>query len=158
EHTNQKIKTINFVKTNKTEVFEFYQHEEATTQITYTKVAEKYLYEPNASVMKSGAFKLVASRFELHKLHKNTHLYTSNELQPDFPGRIFEIKKQWRNSKKELKELTDQIPKANISTRNYPVSVDELHKKLKIKNGGEVYLFGCTLTNEEKTILECRKL
>jgi 16S rRNA G966 N2-methylase RsmD len=158
KHTNQKIKTINFVKSNKTEVFEFYQHDEATAQITYTAVAGKYLYEPNASVMKSGAFKLVANRYELHKLHKNTHLYTSNELHPDFPGRIFEIKKQWGNSKKELKELTAQIPKANISTRNYLVSVDDLYKKLKIKNGGDVYLFGCTLANEQKTILECRKL
>ncbi len=158
EHTNQKIKTINFGKTNRPEVFEFYQHEEATTQITYTTVAEKYLYEPNASVMKSGAFKLVASRFELQKLHKNTHLYTSNEFHPDFPGRIFDVKKQWGNSKKELKELTAQIPKANISTRNYPLSADELRKKLNIKDGGDTYLFPCTLENEEKVVIECGKL
>ncbi|HET7732383.1 MAG TPA: SAM-dependent methyltransferase, partial [Paludibacter sp.] len=157
-HTNQKIRTINFGKKNKTEVFEFYQEEEAGTQIEYATTAEKYLYEPNASVMKSGAFKLIAKQCGLRKLHKNTHLYTSIKLSLDFPGRIFEVQNQWGNSKKELKELVEKNPKANISTRNYPLSVDELRKKLKIKDGGEVYLFGCTVGDDQKVIIECKKL
>jgi len=158
KHTDQKIRTINFGKNNKTEVFEFYQEEEAEAQIKYATTAEKYLYEPNASIMKSGAFKLIAKQFGLHKLHKNTHLYTSVKLSLDFPGRIFKVQNQWANSKKELKELTEKNPKANISTRNYPLSVDELRKKLKIKDGGEVYLLGCTVGVDQKVIIECIKL
>lgn len=157
KHTNQKIKTLNFGKNNKTEVFEFCPEEESNAQITYSTVIQKYLYEPNASVMKSGAFKLIANRFDLLKLHKNTHLYTSDKASLDFPGRIFEIQKSWGNSKKELKELAEKIHKANISTRNHPQSVDELRKKLKIKDGGDVYLFACTMGTEEKVIIECVK-
>ena len=107
--------------------------------------------------MKSGGFKIIGTHFYLNKLHINTHLYTATELKLQFPGRIFEVKKVWGNSKKELKELALLLPKANITTRNYPVSVDELRKKLKIKEGGEVYLFACTLANEQKVVIECRK-
>jgi 16S rRNA G966 N2-methylase RsmD len=156
-HTNQQIKTLNIGKNDKTEIFEFYQEEESSAQIAYATTAKKYLYEPNAAVMKSGAFKLIANRFNLLKLHNNTHLYTSDKLTLEFPGRIFEVCNQWGNSKKELKELADKTPKANISTRNYPLPVDELRKKLKIKDGGEVYLFACTLANEQKVIVECKK-
>ncbi len=156
-HSNQKIKTINFGKKSKTDVFEFYQQEESTVQIDYEPIIEKYLYEPNAAVMKSGAFRLIANKFELDKLHTNTHLYTSPELSLEFPGRVFEVKKVWENSKKELKELLENVPKANISTRNYPLSVDELRKKLRIKEGGDTYLFACTLANEQKVIIECKR-
>jgi 16S rRNA G966 N2-methylase RsmD len=157
-HANQKIKTLNIGKNDKTDTFEFYQEEENTAQSTYATMVAKYLYEPNSSVMKSGAFKLIANRFGLYKLHKNTHLYTSDKLSLEFPGRIFEVYSQWGNSKKEMIELADKTPKANISTRNYPLSVDELRKKLKIKDGGEVYLFACTLANEQKVIVECKKV
>jgi len=94
----------------------------------------------------------------LHKLHINTHLYTSSELLTDFPGRIFEVKSVWGNSKKELKSNIQRIPKANITTRNYPLSVEELRKKLKIGEGGDIYLFACTLANEQKVIIECEKV
>jgi hypothetical protein len=107
--------------------------------------------------MKSGAFKIIANRFNLLKLHTNTHLYTSPELLLQFPGRIFEVQKLWGNSKAELKELAQHLPKANITTRNYPIGVDELRKKLRIKEGGETYLFACTLANEKKQIIECAK-
>jgi 16S rRNA G966 N2-methylase RsmD len=157
-HENPKITTVNFGKKDKKDVFEFFQDEESIAQITFTTAAETYLYEPNASIMKSGAFKLIANRYGLHKLHKNTHLYTSVKLLLDFPGRVFEVQNQWGNSKKELKELASKIPKANISTRNFPLSVDELRKKLKIKEGGETYLFAFTLANEQKVIIECKKV
>lgn len=157
-HINQTIKTINLKKDNKTEVFEFNAEDEIHAETTYASEIEKYLYEPNASVMKSGAFKLISTRFELYKLHKNTHLYTSPKLLLDFPGRVFEIDKLWKNSKCELKELSKKTPKANISTRNYPLTVDGLRKKLKIKEGGDTYLFACTIKNDEKTIIECKKI
>jgi len=157
-HSNPKITTVNLGKNAKKDLFEFFQNEESVAQIGFASGSETYLYEPNASVMKSGAFKLISSKFELHKLHINTHLYTSVKLTLDFPGRVFRVENQSGNSKKELKELADKTPKANISVRNYPLSVDDLRKKLRIKEGGETYLFACTLANEQKVIIECKKL
>ena len=157
KHIQQHIKTINFGKNDKVDAFEFLQNDETDARITYASSVQTYLYEPNASIMKSGAFKLIAERFELNKLHKNTHLYTSNQLITDFPGRVFEVQNTFGSSKSELKGLTDKIQKANITTRNYPLSVDELRKKLKMKDGGDIYLFACTFANDQKTIVQCVK-
>jgi 16S rRNA G966 N2-methylase RsmD len=155
--SNKKIKTINLTKNKVNQCFQFNTDETTNATLTYTSIIEKYLYEPNASIMKSGAFKIIGNRFDLHKLQINTHLYTSNKLSLQFPGRVFEVIKIYNNSKSELKELTQQTQKANITTRNYPISVNELRKKLKIKEGGESYLFACTLSNEHKVIIECKK-
>ena len=157
-NNTQTIHTININKNNTNQVFEFQADDEVVATIAYTSEISNYLYEPNAAVMKSGAFKSVGSKFELTKLHNNTHLYTSTKLMVDFPGRIFEVQKVWGNTKKDLRDLSTSAPKANISTRNYPLHVDELRKKLKIKEGGNIYLFACTLNNEQKVIVECRKV
>ena len=154
---NKKIKTINLTKNKISQTFEYDLNEESVAEVTFTSAMEKYLYEPNAAVMKSGAFKLIGNRFNLLKLHTNTHLYTSTELSLQFPGRIFEVVKTWGTSKKEMKELSQRLPKANITTRNYPNSVEELRKKLKIKDGGDTYLFACTMANEQKVMVECKK-
>lgn len=154
----KKITTINISKNKANQVFELNADDEASAIVCYTSELSNYLYEPNASVLKSGAFKSLGSRFGLSKLHTNTHLYTSTNLLVDFPGRIFEVQEIWGSAKKELKELASTTPKANISTRNYPLPVDELRKKLKIKEGGDVYLFACTLNNEQKVIVECGKV
>jgi len=151
------VRTCNFGKNTKQQLFEYKLDEEIIAEVSLATKVDKYLYEPNAAIMKSGAFKLIGKRFGFCKLHINTHLYTSNELIPEFPGRIFEVKRQWGNSKKELKELGDKLPKANITTRNYPIPVDELRKKLKIKDGGDIYLFACTLPDELKIIIETKK-
>jgi len=152
-----KIKTINFGKQNQNQIFEFEMIQESIENSIFTSEMLMFLYEPNAAVMKSGAFKLVGNRFSLHKLHINTHLYTSNELHSNFPGRIFEVIKVWENGKNEWKNQAKRLPKANISTRNYPISVEELRKKLKINDGGDNYLFACTLANEQKAMIECKK-
>jgi len=153
-----KVKTINLGVNKGNQEFGFSIDDESIAEASYTSIVGKYLYEPNAAIMKSGAFRLIGKRFNLHKLHINTHLYTSDELSVEFPGRIFEVQKLWGNSKSELKELYLNVPKANITTRNYPISVDELRKKLKIKEGGECYLFACTLNNEQKAVIECKKI
>jgi hypothetical protein len=153
-----KVKTINFSQNNGNQSFEFYSEDESMAESSFTSRAGNYLYEPNAAIMKSGAFRLIGQRFNVQKLHINTHLYTSNELSVDFPGRIFEVTNQWGNSKNELKDLMAKTPKANITVRNYPLSVDELRKKLKIKDGGDSYLFACTLNNEQKAIIQCKKI
>ena len=153
-----KITTINFLKNNFIQQFQFYQHEEVETEQILASSIETYLYEPNASILKSGAFKLTGKKFGLNKLHINTHLYTSTELIPNFPGRIFEIEQVFGNSQKDFKELAEIYPKANLTVRNYPQKTDELRKKLKISEGGDSYLFACTLWNNEKAIICCRKV
>ena len=152
-----KVKTINFGKQNLTQIFEFEIKLEATENSIFSSELGKYLYEPNAAVMKSGAFKLVGNRFNLLKLHINTHLYTSNEFEIDFPGRVFEVVRVWENGKNDWKNQAKRLPRANISTRNYPIGVDDIRKKLKISDGGDTYLFACTLVNEQKVMIECKK-
>ena len=155
---NKKIHTINICKNKPDQVFEFNSDEEFNATAAYTSSVGGFVYEPNAAIMKSGAFKLIGNNFGLDKLHINTHLYTSSELSLEFPGRVFEVQKVWGNSKQDLKELAKITPKANISTRNYLLSVDELRKKLKIKEGGEIFIIACTLADEKKVIIECRKV
>ena len=115
---------------------------------------KSYLYEPNASIMKAGLFKTVANRYNVQKLHPSTHLYTSEEFVPNFPGRSFEIK---RVTKVQRKEIQD-IEKANLSTRNFPGNVADLRKKLKLKDGGDTYIFACTLNDNSKVLIICNKL
>ena len=146
-----KIKTINFNK-NKTESFNFKWNQISSPSYSLPK---KYLYEPNAAIMKSGAFELLSEEYKVSKLHKHTHLYTSNELMT-FPGRSFIIHKMIPYHKKEVKELS--LYKANITTRNFPETVAHLRKKLKIKDGGSDYLFFTTLENNDKVILVCSKV
>ena len=112
-----------------------------------------YLYEPNASIMKAGLFKTVANKYNVQKLHPSTHLYTSEELVPNFPGRSFEIKRVTKVQKKEIQD----IEKANLSTRNFPGNVADLRKKLKLKDGGDVYIFACTLNDNSKVLIICEK-
>ena len=113
-----------------------------------------YLYEPNASIMKAGLFKTVANKYNVQKLHPSTHLYTSEELVPNFPGRSFEIKRVTKVQKKEIQD----IEKANLSTRNFPGNVADLRKKLKLKDGGDTYIFACTLNDNSKVLIVCNKL
>ncbi|UXP33367.1 class I SAM-dependent methyltransferase [Reichenbachiella agarivorans] len=118
---------------------------------------QKYIYEPNASIMKTGAFKAVAQNYHLQKLHRNSHLYTSTILVNDFPGRVFELGAVTVMNKKKLK---DYVPdnKANITVRNYPNTVQEIRKKTSIKDGGSVYLLATTLMDGSPKVLVCSRL
>jgi hypothetical protein len=126
-------------------------HGQASEEFTFSFSDEKgatsifsdplrYLYEPNASILKSGAFKIIGDRTGLAKLHPHTHLYTSENLVENFPGRIFRI----HHTISDAKKLPGYLPglKANVVTRNYPFSSEQLKKKLKITDGGEKYLIG----------------
>jgi hypothetical protein len=110
---------------------------------------QKYLYEPNASILKAGAFKSIGEKFGLNKIQINTHLYTSNDLKNEFPGRVFEIEKL----SFDYKSLVEN--KANIITRNYPLTTDELKRKLKLKDGGEK--FAIAFSGQEKKYLVLAK-
>ena len=115
----------------------------------------KYLYEPNAALMKSGAFHWVCDHFKVNKLHEHSHLYTSTQLK-EFAGRRFEIQQVLPYSKKVAKDL--QLKKANITTRNFPMKVEDIRKKLKIKDGGDVYLFFTTLQDGALAVIKCSKI
>ena len=115
---------------------------------------KSYLYEPYASIMKAGLFKTVANKYNVQKLHPNTHLYTSDEYIENFPGRSFQIN---RVTKVQRKEIQD-IDKANLSIRNFPGNVADLKKKLKLKDGGNIYIFACTLNDNSKVLIICEKL
>ncbi len=147
------IKTVNFTKKGP-ESFNFGLSEEKSIQATYA-MPMTYLYEPNAAILKSGAFKTVGNRFQLKKLQEHSHLYTADRLV-DFPGRRFRITKSLPFGKKALLGL--DIPKANITTRNFPMTVSALRKRFQIKDGGDRYLFFTTDQESRSRVLVCTKV
>ena len=152
-----KFKAVNIVNNNKTDVFEFFKEDESACRIFNSQEIQHFLYEPNSSILKSGAFKSICLQFNLLKLHNNTHLYTSNNLVSDFQGRIFEVVDLVGNSKKVMIEIKIKYPKANISTRNYPLKPEELKRKLGIDDGGDIFIFACTIEKDLKVLIICRK-
>lgn len=117
----------------------------------------QYLYEPNASLMKAGCFGVLSERYDARMLSKNSHLFVSREPIAVFPGRSFRIIAVSSFNKKELKRHLSGITKANIATRNFPLSVAELRKRLKLKDGGETYIFATTLSDESHVLMITEK-
>lgn len=117
----------------------------------------QYLYEPNASLMKAGCFGVLSGRYDAKMLSKNSHLFVSREPIAVFPGRSFRIIAVSSFNKKELKRHLSGITKANIATRNFPLSVAELRKRLKLKDGGETYIFATTLSDESHVLMITEK-
>jgi hypothetical protein len=147
------IKTVNLIK-DKTETFEFVLNEES--ELPLFSLPQKYLYEPNSAIMKSGGFDEVSTCFKINKLHKFSHLYTSEELI-DFPGRIFEIINTIPYNKTEIKTHLEN-KQANVTTRNFPDTVESIRKKWKIKDGGNIFCFFTTDENNRKIVLICTKI
>lgn len=150
------IATHNLVPARANQYFEFVYAEEENTSISYS-LPLTYIYEPNAALMKAGGFKSVAKAYRLHKLHRNSHLYTAEALQPAFPGRVFRL---ISSSRYQKKELLAQIPekKANITVRNFPETVAQIRAKTGLKEGGHLYLFATTDLNQKPVILICEKV
>jgi hypothetical protein len=150
---NLPIRTINL--TNKgNETFNFYWPEEKQAISDFSRPL-RYLYEPNAALLKSGGFKILGATLGLNKLQEHSHLYTSNS-QMEFPGRSFEIIKIIPYNKKNMKALKNN--KANITTRNFPETVAQLRKQYKILDGGDEYWFFTTDITGERILLQCRKV
>ena len=118
----------------------------------------QYLYEPNASLMKAGCFGVLSERYSVSMLSKNSHLFVNQSPVVDFPGRSFRIRAVSSFNKKELKRQLHGIEKANIATRNFPLSVAELRKRLKLKDGGETYIFATTLSDDSHVLLITDKI
>lgn len=117
----------------------------------------QYLYEPNASLMKAGCFGVLSERYDARMLSKNSHLFVSRDLIAAFPGRSFRIIAISSFNKKELKRHLSGITKTNIATRNFPLPVAELRKRLKLKDGGETYIFATTLSDESHVLVITEK-
>ena len=150
---NIHIETLN-IKSDNIEYFSFKFNEENSAEAKFN-LPLTYLYEPNSSILKSGGFETVSEKLKVYKLHKNSHLYTSNALI-EFPGRIFKVDDIISYNKKEVKEKG--IAKANITTRNFPDSVEKIRKKFKIKDGGNTYIFATINLENQKILIICSKL
>lgn len=151
------IHCVNF-RIKERQQFEFSIKEEQDATCMFAEEIGPYLYEPNASVMKSGAYKLLTERYNIQKLAPDSHLYTSHIYKPDFPGRRFSVQGVSGFKKNELHKLLNDVRQANLTIRNYPASVAELRKKLKLKEGGEHFLFATTLLNGEKVLIKTKNI
>lgn len=139
-------------------IFSFLLSDEASAVCPYASGVKKFLYEPSASLLKAGAFRLSAVRYGLSKLAPNSHLYTSDELVEQFPGRAFEVENCCGFGKKELRSLASRhAAGANLTVRNFPSTVAELRRRLRLKEGGDAYLFVTTLNDGSRVVVECRK-
>ena len=138
-------------------VVSYTMEEENESQLTLADGVSNYLYEPNAALMKAGCFKLLCQRFGVSKLHKNSNLYTSCDFVSDFPGRVFEVESWAPYSKKVKQTLLSDVEKASLATRNFPLSVVELRKTLKLADGDEFFIFATTLKGENKVLIRTKK-
>ena len=157
-HDVQQIKVVcvNLLSNGERDVFEF---DDTESTPMHQKISSKtYLFEPNASIMKAGCFDEIQARFPVAQLDNNSHLFVSDHEIPDFPGRRFKIEHVTSMNKRELKEALAGIDRANIAVRNFPVSVAELRKKLKLKDGGDVFIFATTVAKEGHQLFICRKI
>ncbi len=147
--------TVNLLKNDREQKFSFTRTQEQSVISTFSKPLT-YLYEPNAAVLKSGAFKSIAGD-TLYKLAVSSHLYTSDVYIPEFPGRIFKINAVTKADKKEVHRLVPS-GKAHITVRNFPMSVADLRKKLSLLDGGDTYLFATSDEEQRKLILVTEKI
>lgn len=148
---------INFLKNNLPEYHTFSFHKSAEKNaVIHFSPPQQFLYEPNAAILKSGGFRIIAQQFGLHKIAPHSHLYTSTLMVDDFQGRIFEIVAVCKLDKKEILPLLSEA-KANITIRNFPLTVTQIREKLKLPEGGKEYLFATTDAKNQKIVIVCRK-
>ncbi|MGV3639712.1 MAG: THUMP-like domain-containing protein [Adhaeribacter sp.] len=149
------VTAVNLVGENRQQAFSFDQQSEDQATVSYAE-AGNFLYEPHAALMKAGGFRSLASYFHLAKLHRNSHLYTSEELVENFPGRVFRRLATCRYHKKELLAYLPE-KKANITVRNFPDTVAQIRVKTGLKEGGNRYLLATTDLHNKPVILVCEK-
>lgn len=151
-HTDAVVEAVNLMDGSE-ERFEFRVRNESALTVSLSE-PKQYLYEPNAAIMKAGAFKSVADRYLIPKLHVSTHLYTSDLLLENFPGRIFKVESFVKPDKKTALLLPDK--KANVMVRNYPLTPDEVKRKIGIGDGGDHYIIGFSGPNKKHLALATR--
>ena len=117
---------------------------------------ERYLYEPNSSILKAGVQNALSQIYDVRKLHPFSHLFTSSHFIEDFPGRAFVIEDRCSFAKKDLRRMLDGISQCNLTVRNFPATVAELRKRLKLREGGDIYLFATTLSDGSHALIRCK--
>lgn len=143
---------------NPQDVFCCFDEDEKNAVPLFADTIRKYLYEPNSALMKAGVFKLVSQYYKIDKLHINSHLYTSDNLIPDFPGRVFEVVGFAPFNKKIRKDLLQDVNEAAVATRNFPLSANDLRKNLGLKESDDNFVFGTTLTGEKRIVILCKRI
>jgi precorrin-6B methylase 2 len=143
---------------NNENVFVTTQEQSVVSELSNSIDNATCLYEPNASIMKAGCFNQISLRYKVSVVGKNSHLFVSNNEVNDFPGRRFRIISTSSFNKKELRQKLAGIERANITVRNFPLSVEQLRKRLKIKDGGDVYIFATTVWNDQHALIICKKM
>ena len=141
---------------NNDDIFEFAPSVHSAAN--HEPLTMNYLYEPNASIMKAGCFKEIEEAFDVSQLSNNSHLFVSEKEIKKFPGRLFHIETVTSMNKQELKIALQGIERANIAVRNFPMTVEALRKKLRLKDGGEVFIFATTLSDNSHKLFICRKI
>ena len=151
---NPTIYCVNLKKNGSPDLFSFTYEQESLATLSIAESIGHYLYEPSASIMKAGGFKSLSEKFRVPQLDVSSHLYTSDILYADFPGRTFLVEKVFTMNKNELAGALKDCEKANISVRNFPLSAENLRKKLKLKDGGNTYIFGTNYQNKN-ILIKC---
>lgn len=153
--TDVEITAVNLRESADSQFFTYRRGDEATATVTLAN-PQTYLYEPNAALLKAGAFRLAGERFELNKLAPHSHLYTAHHLVLNYPGRVFIVDTLCRADRKSVQE---HVPggQANLTVRNFPQPVDVLRKQLHLREGGDVYIFATTLSNGDKRLVVTHK-
>ena len=149
---------INLLADGTLQRFEYNPATNAQSTNINAKVNATYLYEPNASIMKAGCFDEIGNFYQICKLSANSHLYVSDHEVKDFPGRGFQILSIPSMNKRELKEALRDIDRANITVRNFPMSAEALRKRLRLKDGGDLYIFATTVGDGSHQLFICRKI
>lgn len=149
---------INLLADGTHQRFEYNPATNAQSTNINAKVNATYLYEPNASIMKAGCFDEISDFYQICKLSANSHLYVSDHEVKDFPGRGFQILSIPSMNKRELKEALRDIDRANITVRNFPMSAEALRKRLRLKDGGDLYIFATTVGDGSHQLFICRKI
>jgi len=151
------IHAVNLPARGAVQCFSFLPSDEANAHPLFAEHVGTYLYEPHSALLKSGAFKLVSTRLGVQKLHASSHLYTADTPLPDFPGRRFRVEAVHDFSGKQLRQLGRSLRQANLTTRNFPLTVAQLRQKSGLAEGGDCYLFATTCTPDRLVLIQTRK-
>jgi precorrin-6B methylase 2 len=154
---SNKVQPLQVFCVNDGQIFTFIPASTPSFSLPALPSSFQYLYVPNASIMKAGCFGELSECFQIAPFDKNSHLFVSDREVPDFPGRCFVIEKMTSMNKRELKEALTGIRQANIAVRNFPLSVAELRKRLKLQDGGDIYIFATTAAGKGHQLLICHK-
>lgn len=150
---NNHIHTVNILH-EQNDRFSFDRSDEKSAICNMADSLQAYIYEPNAAIIKAGAFRLVGARYQLHKLDQNTHLYTANQLIEDFPGRVWQVVAQPIKNQRDIATLG--VQRAAILTRNYPLTPEQLRKKFKLQESDSYFLIGARIANKPILLLTKR--